>query len=148
RALREGSVRMLRKPADPWAVLFAQIAVCSFLVLTVTGVFLMFFFDPSMTRVAYDGSYARLQGVQVSRAYGSVLHLSFDVRAGLLMRQVHHWASLIFTAAVCLTLLRMFVTGAFRRPRVPVWLIWVSLLVLAMAAGVTGTLLPDDMLSG
>src|SRR5581483_9299541 len=124
-------------PADPWSMLFARIAACSFLVLVATGVFLMVYFDPSMARVTYEGSYTRLQGVQVSKAYASMLHISFDVRGGLLMRQVHNWAMLTFTAAICLTLVRMFVTGAFRRPRTTMWLIWVAMLLLAMATGVT-----------
>ncbi|MCP2343567.1 cytochrome bc1 complex cytochrome b subunit [Actinomadura rupiterrae] len=133
---------------DEWSSLFAQIAVYSFGVLLVTGVFLLFFFDPSMEHVRYGGSYTRLDGAEVSRAYASTLHISFDVRGGLLMRQVHHWATLIFTGAVFCQLVRMFVTGAFRRPRVPLWLAWVAMSVLGMAAGVTGGLLPDDMLSG
>jgi ubiquinol-cytochrome c reductase cytochrome b subunit len=133
---------------DRWASLFGQIAIQSLVVLVVTGVFLTLFFDPSMARVSYDGSYTRLHGVEMSRAYASALHLSFDVRGGLLMRQVHHWAALVFTASICCQLLRLMVTGAFRRPRVVRWLAWVTLLALAMAAGVTGGLLPDDMLSG
>jgi len=137
-----------RAKGDRWSVLFGEIAVYAFGVLVVTGVFLMFFYKPDMTRVPYDGSYGQLRGVPVSKAYESTLHLSFEVRGGMLMRQIHHWATLIFTAAVALKLLRMFVIGAFRRPRVRVWLIWVTMFALAMAAGVTGSLLPDDMLSG
>src|ERR1051325_4947813 len=127
-----------------WSVLFGEIAVYAFGVLVVTGVFLMFFYKPDMARVPYDGSYGQLRGVTVSKAYESTLHLSFDVRGGLLMRQIHHWATLIFAAAVALKLLRMFVTGAFRPPRLRIWLVWVAMFTLAMAAGVTGTLLPDD----
>ncbi|WP_170177607.1 cytochrome b [Thermomonospora umbrina] len=120
----------------------------SFLVLVVTGAFLTFFFDPDMSRTTYDGSYAPLRGVEVSEAYDSTLNISLDVRGGLLMRQIHHWAALIFTAAICCQILRMFFTGAFRRARGLDWLFWVGLLPLAMAAGVSGTVLPDDMLSG
>jgi quinol---cytochrome-c reductase cytochrome b subunit len=134
--------------ADHWSFLFGEIALYAFGVLVATGAFLTVFFDPDMTQVTYDGSYGPLRGVPVSRAYESALAISFDVRGGLLMRQIHHWAALIFIAAVCLQLSRMFFTGAFRRPRVPNWLVWVTLLVLGMAAGVTGTILPDDMLSG
>jgi ubiquinol-cytochrome c reductase cytochrome b subunit len=129
-------------------LVFGEIALYSFVVLAATGVYLAVFFDPAMKRVTYDGWYGPLRGVPVSKAYESALHLSFDVRGGLLMRQIHHWAALIFVAAVCLHLLRMFFTGAFRRPRGVTWLIWVTLLVLGMAAGWTGTVLPDDMLSG
>jgi ubiquinol-cytochrome c reductase cytochrome b subunit len=137
-----------RGRGDRWAVLFGEIAVYAFGVLVVTGVFLTFFYRPDMAQVRYDGSYGQLRGVTVSKAYESTLHVSFDVRGGMLVRQIHHWATLIFTAAVCCRLLRMFVTGAFRRPRVKVWLVWVAMFTLAMAAGVTGSLLPDDMLSG
>ncbi|MFG2000909.1 cytochrome bc complex cytochrome b subunit [Spirillospora sp. NPDC048911] len=136
------------RATDHWSFLFGQIAVYAFVVLLVTGAFLTVFFEPSTKVVTYDGSYVPLRGVQVSEAYESALDLSFDVRGGLLMRQIHHWAALIFIAAITLQLLRMFFTGAYRRPRGLNWLIWVGLLTLGMAAGVTGTILPDDMLSG
>ncbi|MFI6390638.1 cytochrome bc complex cytochrome b subunit [Nonomuraea sp. NPDC050540] len=131
-----------------WTFMFAEIAIWSFVVLLVTGLFLMVFFDPSTSRVLYDGVYTPLSGIPVSKAFDSTMHLSLEVRGGLLMRQVHHWAALVFAAAVALQLLRMFVTGAFRHPRTAQWLIWVTLLPLAMAAGETGHILPDDMLSG
>ncbi|MGE5291845.1 MAG: cytochrome b [Micromonosporaceae bacterium] len=134
--------------ADHWSFLFSQIAVYSFVVALVSGVFLAVFFKPSMTGVIYHGSYHKLDGVPMSEAYKSTLDIGFDVRGGLLIRQIHHWAALIFVAAVCLQLLRLFFTGAFRRPRWLNWLIWVILLILGMAAGWTGTILPDDMLSG
>lgn len=128
--------------------MLGEIAIYSLAVLVVTGVFLMFFFDPDATQVVYDGSYTLLRGVPVSKAFASTLEVSFEVRGGLLARQVHHWATLVFTAAVCLHLLRLFFTGAFRRPRGLNWLIWIGLFTLGMAAGVTGGILPDDMLSG
>ncbi|MEV0228381.1 cytochrome b N-terminal domain-containing protein [Nonomuraea sp. NPDC050786] len=131
-----------------WSFMFAEIAVWSFVVLAVTGAVLMVFYDPSMSQVTYDGSYGPLRGLFVSRAFDSTMHLSLEVRGGLLIRQVHHWAALVFVAAVVLQLLRMFLTGAFRRPRTGQWLIWVTLLALGMAAGETGNALPDDMLSG
>ena len=137
-----------RGRSDRWSSLFSEIAVYSFVVALVTGVFLAFFFKPGMTGVVYHGSYHALDGARMSEAYRSTLGISFDVRGGLLMRQIHHWAALIFVAAVCLKLLRRFLTGAFRRPRRLNWLIWVTLLVLGMVVGLTGTILPDDMLSG
>lgn len=137
-----------RAPADPWSTLFGKIAVHTFVVLVVTGVLLAVFYRPGMARSPYEGPYRPLKGVVVSQAYASTLHLSFEVRGGLMLRQVHHWATLIFVAAICLKLARMFFTGAFRRPRLPLWLIWVTLLALAMVTGLTGTILPDDMLSG
>lgn len=128
--------------------LFAEIALWCFAILVVTGAILTVFFDPSMTRVAYHGSYVPLRDVPVSQAYASALHVSLEVRGGLLVRQLHHWAALVFIAAVSLHLLRLFFTGMFRRPRRMVWLGWVALLVLGMAAGWSGTILPGDMLSG
>jgi ubiquinol-cytochrome c reductase cytochrome b subunit len=137
-----------RMRADSWSLMFAEIALYTFVVLVITGIFLAAFYRPDMKRVVYDGSYHPLRGVRVSKAYDSAMHLSFDVRGGLLMRQIHHWAALVFIAAVCFLLMRLFFTGAFRRPRGLSWLIWVSLLPLGMVAGWTGTILPDDMLSG
>ncbi|MEU7862954.1 cytochrome b N-terminal domain-containing protein [Nonomuraea sp. NPDC049141] len=128
--------------------MFAEIAIWSFVVLAVTGAVLMVFYNPSMSQVTYDGSYGPLRGLFVSNAFDSTMHLSLEVRGGLLIRQVHHWAALVFVAAVVVQLLRMFLTGAFRRPRTGQWLIWVTLLALGMAAGETGNALPDDMLSG
>lgn len=146
---RQVTSRELRQvQGDRWSFLFGELALSTFVVLAATGVLLAMFLDPSMERVIYHGSYGPLRGVPVSRAYESALHLSFDVRGGMLLRQVHQWAALIFVAAVCLQLLRLFFTGAFRRPGGLNWLIWVTLLPLGMAAGWTGTILPDDMLSG
>jgi ubiquinol-cytochrome c reductase cytochrome b subunit len=127
---------------------FAEIALYDFIVLAVTGVYLAVFSNPSMTRVIYHGSYRPLRGVPVSQAYESALHISLDMPGGLLMRQIHQWAALIFVAAVCLQLLQLFFTGGFRRPRRLHWLIWVALLPLGMVEGWTGSILPDDMLSG
>jgi ubiquinol-cytochrome c reductase cytochrome b subunit len=137
-----------RSRADRWSSLFGQVAVYSFTVTAITGVFLLFYYKPSMSQVSYHGSYRKLDGVQMSQAYRSTLDISFDMRGGLLMRQMHHWAALLFIAAVCAHLLRLYFTGAFRRPRWLNWLIWVTLLVLGMVAGLSGTILPDDMLSG
>ena len=147
--LLRGGARLLRRSQeDRWSFLFSQIAVYSFVVALVSGVFLVVLFKPGMTSVTYHGSYPELNGVRMSQAYQSALDISFDVRGGLLMRQVHHWSALIFVAAVCLQLLRMFFTGAFRRPRGLTWLIWVTLLLLGMAVGWTGIILPHDMMSG
>jgi ubiquinol-cytochrome c reductase cytochrome b subunit len=137
-----------RSRADRWSSLFGQVAVYSFVVTAIIGVFLLFYYKPSMSQVSYHGSYRKLDGVQMSQAYRSTLDISFDVRGGLLMRQLHHWAALLFIAAVCAHLLRLYFTGGFRRPRWLNWLIWVTLLVLGMVAGLSGTILPDDMLSG
>ncbi|MGH3393186.1 MAG: cytochrome b [Streptosporangiaceae bacterium] len=142
------AARLLRySQADRWSFLFSQVAVYSFVMALVSGVFLVVFFKPSMTGIIYHGSYHQLNGIRTSEAYKSTLDISFDVRGGLLMRQIHLWAALIFVAAVCLQLLRLFSTGAFRRPRWLNWLIWVTLLLLGMAVAWTGTILPDDLMS-
>src|SRR5215211_4245413 len=133
---------------DHWSFLLGEIALYSFLILLLSGTYLTFFFDASMQEVAYEGSYAPLRGVEMSAAYDSALQLSFDVRGGLFMRQLHHWAALLFVAAIVVHLLRIFFTGAFRRPRETNWLIGVVMLVLALLMGVTGYSLPDDLLSG
>ena len=128
--------------------MLGEVALYCFVVLVLTGVFLTFFFNPSPHQVVYHGSYRQLDGVHMSEAYRSVVHLSFDVRAGLVMRQMHHWAALVFLAAIVAHLCRIFFTGAFRRPRELNWVIGVTLLLLALFNGFTGYSLPDDLLSG
>ncbi|HEV2440446.1 MAG TPA: ubiquinol-cytochrome c reductase cytochrome b subunit [bacterium] len=141
--------KALRKAfPDHWAFMLGEVALYAYLALVVTGVFLTFFFTASGEDVVYQGSYAPLRGERMSAAYASVLRLSFDVRSGLVMRQIHHWAALVFVAAIVAHALRVFFTGAFRRPRELNWLIGTGLLLLAMAAGFTGYSLPDDLLSG
>src|SRR5829696_2392090 len=133
---------------DHWSFMMGEIALYSFIILLLTGTYLTFFFDPSMTEVPYDGSYSLLRGVEMSRAYDTTLNLSFDVRGGLLMRQIHHWAALLFVAAMTVHMLRIFFTGAFRKPREINWLLGVTLLTLGILEGFTGYSLPDDLLSG
>jgi ubiquinol-cytochrome c reductase cytochrome b subunit len=133
---------------DHWSFMLGEIALYSFIVLVVTGVFLTLFFDPSVATTTYHGSYVPLQGTSMSEAYRSVVELSFDVRAGLVMRQAHHWAAIVFIASLVVHLLRVFFTGAFRRPRELNWLVGLTLLILAMFNGFTGYSLPDDLLSG
>lgn len=131
-----------------WSFLLGEIALYSFVVLLVTGVFLTFFYDASTNPTTYQGTYGPLQGVQVSQAYASGLDLSFDVRAGLVMRQMHHWAALVFVAAIIVHLARVFFTGAFRRPREINWVIGLTLMLLAIVNGFAGYSLLDDQLSG
>ncbi len=133
---------------DHWSFMLGEIALYSFIMVVLTGVFLTFFFDPSLSETVYDGSYEPLRGAEVSEAYRSVLDLSFDIRAGLVMRQAHHWGAIIFIAAVVVHLMRVFFTGAFRRPREINWIIGVTLVILAFFNGFTGYSLPDDLLSG
>ncbi|MBA2811001.1 ubiquinol-cytochrome c reductase cytochrome b subunit [Streptomyces sp. KM273126] len=145
----DGAGGLLRK-AFPhhWSFFLGEIALYSLVVLVLTGVYLTFFFKPSMGQVIYDGSYAPLRGVPMSEAFDSTLSISFDIRGGLLIRQTHHWAALVFVAAIGLHLLRIFFTGAFRRPREANWVIGVTLFMLSLAEGFAGYSLPDDLLSG
>jgi ubiquinol-cytochrome c reductase cytochrome b subunit len=133
---------------DSWAFFLGEIALYCFIVLVVTGIFLALFFHASQAVVVYHGSYHPLSGVPMSDAYSSVLDLSWNVRAGLLIRQVHHWAALVFVAALIIHLMRMFFTGAYRRPRRINWLIGGTLLLLVGFNGLMGYSLPDDLLSG
>ncbi|MEZ2371438.1 cytochrome bc complex cytochrome b subunit [Arthrobacter sp. RCC_34] len=133
---------------DHWSFMFGEVALYSFVILLMSGTFLTFFFDPSMAETHYQGSYSPLYNVEMSVAYNSSLNISFEVRGGLFMRQVHHWAALLFVASVSVHMLRVFFTGAFRKPRELNWVVGGVLLILAMAAGFTGYSLPDDLLSG
>jgi ubiquinol-cytochrome c reductase cytochrome b subunit len=133
---------------DHWSFLLGEMALYSFIVLLLTGTFLTLFFRPSMTEVVYHGSYLHLQGVKMSEAYESTLNISFDVRGGLLIRQIHHWAALMFVAAIAVHALRILFTGAFRKPREINWVIGTVMFALAAAEGFAGYSLPDDLLSG
>ncbi|HEY9498089.1 MAG TPA: ubiquinol-cytochrome c reductase cytochrome b subunit [Terrimesophilobacter sp.] len=133
---------------DHWSFMLGEVAIYSFIAILLSGTFLTFFFEPSMVEVHYNGSYVPLKGLEMSAAYSSTLDISFEIRGGLLMRQVHHWAALLFVAAIGLHMLRVFFTGSFRKPRELNWIIGFVLFILAMAEGFTGYSLPDDLLSG
>jgi len=133
---------------DHWTFMFGEVALYSFLITVVSGAFLTFWFDPSMSSTQYDGSYAPMQGVEMSMAYATALELSFDVRGGLFMRQLHHWGALMFVMAMAVHMLRVFFTGAFRKPRELNWVVGATLLVAGLGAGFTGYSLPDEVLSG
>lgn len=150
---RLGSAKLARTALnkvfpDHWSFMIGELGLYCFIVLVLTGVYLTFFFEPSSNQVVYDGSYEPLRGVQMTQAYHSALELSFDVRAGLVMRQIHHWAALLFLAAIAVHLIRVFFTGAFRRPREINWIIGCTLLILALVNGLFGYSLLDDQLSG
>lgn len=141
--------KVLRKVfPNHFSFLWGEVALYSFFVLLITGTYLTLFFEGSQDETIYTGSYEPLQGADVSAAYDSVMRISFDVKGGLLIRQMHHWAALVFVGAVALHMARVFFTGAFRRPRELNWVVGVLLLILALAAGFTGYSLPDDLLSG
>lgn len=141
--------RSLRKIfPDHWSFLLGEVALYSFIILVLTGTFLALFFKPSLSDLVYHGSYLKLDGVHMSEAYKSTLDISFDVRGGLLMRQIHHWAALLFLAAISAHVMRIFFTGAFRKPREVNWLLGVTMFGLSVFEGFAGYSLPDDLLSG
>ncbi len=133
---------------DHWSFMLGEICMYSFIIIILTGVYLTLFFHPSMNEIVYHGSYAPMHGIRMTEAYASTLDISFDVRGGLLIRQIHHWAALIFLAAMFVHMMRVFFTGAFRKPREVNWLFGFLLFVLGMFTGFTGYSLPDDLLSG
>ncbi|WP_129339249.1 cytochrome b [Cellulomonas endophytica] len=133
---------------DHWSFLLGEVALYSFVTLLISGAFLTMFFVPSMAETEYTGPFATQEGLHMTEAYASTLRLSFEVRGGLLMRQIHHWAALIFMASIVVHMMRVFFTGAFRKPRELNWVVGFTLLILGLAAGFTGYSLPDDVLSG
>ncbi|MFI1822099.1 cytochrome bc complex cytochrome b subunit [Lentzea sp. NPDC020367] len=131
-----------------WSFLLGEIALYSFIVLLLSGTYLALFFDPSMTEVTYNGTFENLRGIEMSRAFASTLDISFETRGGLFVRQVHHWAALLFMAAIVVHMFRIFFTGAFRKPREINWVIGIVLFMLGAIEGFLGYSLPDDLLSG
>jgi ubiquinol-cytochrome c reductase cytochrome b subunit len=133
---------------DHWSFMLGEICLYSFLILILTGIYLTLFFEPSGVEVIYHGTYTPLNGIPMTRAYESTLDISFDVRGGLLIRQIHHWAALVFVTGMLVHMMRVFFTGAFRKPREINWLFGWTLLMLGIITGLTGYSLPDDLLSG
>ena len=133
---------------DHWTFMLGEIALWSFVILLLTGTYLALFFKPSMAPAVYHGSYAKLDGITMSQAYASTLNISFDIRGGLLIRQVHHWAADLFMIAICAHMLRHFFLGSYRKPRDVNWLIGIVIFAAALVEGLFGYSLPDDQLSG
>ncbi len=145
KALRFGLSKVF---PDHWSFLLGEIAMYSMIICLITGTFLTLWFVPSMGHVVYDGSFVPLKGIAMSEAYASTLHISFEIKGGLLIRQLHHWAALFFIVGIALHAARVFFTGAFRKPREINWVIGVVLSLLACIEGFAGYSLPDDLLSG
>ncbi|MFN2448745.1 MAG: cytochrome bc complex cytochrome b subunit [Candidatus Baltobacteraceae bacterium] len=133
---------------DHWSFMLGEINMYAFLVLLATGTYLALWFNPGSAHVVYNGPYDLMRGRSISEAYDSVMHLSFAVNAGLLIRQIHHWAADIFLAGIVVHACRIFFTGAFRKPRELNWIVGTLLLFAAMFEGFTGYSLPDDLMSG
>jgi len=150
---RLGSANFVRRSLnkvfpDHWSFMLGEVALYSFIMLLLSGTYLTLFFEGSSKEVIYNGSYTPLKGIPMTAAYASTLDISFDVRGGLVMRQMHHWAALLFMAAIVVHLARVFFTGAFRKPRELNWVMGVGLFVLGLVEGFAGYSLPDDLLSG
>lgn len=100
-----------------------------FIVLTLTGVYLMFYFHPTKVQ-----------------AFRDILYLRHDVPFGNLLRNMHRWAAHAMVITVWLHMLRVFMTGSYKKPREFNWALGVLLLTLTMLLSFTGYLLPDDQL--
>jgi ubiquinol-cytochrome c reductase cytochrome b subunit len=133
---------------DHWSFLLGEVALYAFVVLVATGTYLTFFFHPSLADTVYHGTYAPLQGQKMSEAYKSAVDISFHVKAGLLIRQTHHWAADVFVAAIVLHLMRVFFTGAFRKPRELTYIVGLLMLFTTLLEGYAGYSMVDDLLSG
>ncbi|MEO7061945.1 MAG: ubiquinol-cytochrome c reductase cytochrome b subunit [Lapillicoccus sp.] len=145
----KGAAFVLKKVfPDHWTFMLGEIAMYSMIICLLSGTFLTFWYVPSASLVPYNGSYLPLQGVNVSEAFSSSLNISFDIRGGLLIRQIHHWSALMFIVAVTVHMFRVFFTGAFRKPREINWVIGTILSMLGIIEGFAGYSLPDDLLSG
>jgi ubiquinol-cytochrome c reductase cytochrome b subunit len=147
-AKKDGSGGLRKVYPEHWSYLLGEIALYSFVILILTGIFLTLWFKPSMGEIEYQGSYSPLKGLHMSQAYASTLNITFDIRGGLLIRQIHHWSAVLFIASMMVHLLRVFFTGAFRKPRELNWLIGFGTLFLGIIEGFIGYGLPDDLLSG
>jgi ubiquinol-cytochrome c reductase cytochrome b subunit len=150
---RSGTAPFLKKALryvfpDHWSFLLGEVALYSFIVLVATGIYLTFYFEPSLADTTYRGAYEPLQNLQMSEAYRSVVDISFEVKAGLLIRQTHHWAADVFVASIVLHLLRVFFTGAFRKPRELIWVVGLLMLFTSLLEGYLGYSMVDDLLSG
>jgi ubiquinol-cytochrome c reductase cytochrome b subunit len=133
---------------DHWSFMLGEIALYAFAILVITGTFLILFFNASDADVVYHGSYHAFDGIHMPASFESVMHLSFDVPAGLLIRQMHHWAALIFIGAIVAHMARIFFTAAYRRPREINWMVGLTLLILAIVNGYFGYSILGDLLSG
>ena len=150
---RSGSAPFVRKTLrylfpDHWSFLLGEVALYAFIILVATGTYLALFYQDSTTVVTYHGPYLPLRGQEMTEAYRSVLNISTTVKAGLLIRQTHHWAANVFMAAIVLHLFRIFFTGAYRKPRELTYMIGATMMFLGLLEGYLGYSLADDLLSG
>ena len=150
---RSGTAPLVRKTLrylfpDHWSFLLGEVALHAFVVLVVTGTYLALFYQDGTGTVTYHGPYLPLRGQEMTEAYRSVVNISTTVKAGLLIRQTHHWAADVFVASIVLHLLRIFFTGAYRKPRELTYWIGITILIIALLEGYLGYSMVDDLLSG
>lgn len=145
-----GAVRKESSHVFPkhYSFFWGELALYSFVTLVLSGTVLALFFVPDTADTVYHGQYVNARDLHMSRAYESALHLSFEVRGGLFIRQMHHWAALVFVASIVLHMFRNFFTGAYRKPREFTWITGVALLMISMVEGYMGYSMIDDLLSG
>jgi quinol-cytochrome oxidoreductase complex cytochrome b subunit len=105
-----------------------------FVLLTVTGIYLMFFYRPSA-------------GLANAQAYADMLTIRGNVYFGDLVRNIHRWGAHLMVLTVTLHMARVFYTGAYKPPREFNWVVGVILLFLTLGLSFTGYLLPWDQLS-
>ncbi|MGP3955746.1 hypothetical protein ACTWPT_07085 [Nonomuraea sp. 3N208] len=117
--------------------LVGEMLVYCFVVVLLTGSFLAFFYTPDGQMVPYDGSYEPLRGVPMSAAYDSVLRISFEVRGGLPIRQLHHSSSVLLVLGTVVWAL----LGRFR------YVLALLGLGLVLLSGLAGYGSADDLLS-
>lgn len=130
-----------------FGALLSHAAIVAFLVLTVTGLVLATAYRPSAELVTYTGASELHDGRQLPAAFASVVRISEDLPAGLLMRRLHVAASHVFLLALVAHLLRVLATGAFRRPRLGNHLVGVGLMVVALLFAYTGELMPFSLVA-
>lgn len=106
------------------------LSIWMFVILTLTGVFLMFYYVPS-----------------VKDAWWSIISFDTDIYFGQFMRNMHRWAAHSMVLLVFLHMTRVFYTGSYKPPRDFNWVIGIVLLVLTFLLSFTGYLLPWDQLA-
>ncbi|MBI5813601.1 MAG: cytochrome bc complex cytochrome b subunit, partial [Meiothermus silvanus] len=114
-----------------------EITLFAFVVLVLTGVFLTLNYEPSIREVTTP------DGQKLPAAYASILYID-SLPFGAVIRSLHHWSAHIMIAAAFLHMIRIHLSGAYKKPRELNWLVGIGLLVLAIVTAFTGYALPFD----
>jgi ubiquinol-cytochrome c reductase cytochrome b subunit len=131
-----------------WSFLLGELALISFAILVLTGIFLTAFYRPSVDTVVYAGASELYRGRELPGAFASILTLTHDVPGGQLVRRVHRATAQVFIGIAIIHMLRVVLTGAFRKPREVNYHIGWAMLVLAVVSGWSGHNLVYDTLAG